>query len=252
MEFIKVEPKQNQLAESESPKQGQPFPIDTLPNVMRDIVKTIAKAQSVPEAFVAYPALSHGVAAIGNSFKAVCYFDGGSERPTLWTCVVAASGVGKTKMLKKLSAPFEATEKDYKARYKAEMTEYQRLCKEDSTATLPKEKDILTGDSTMEHIFVMCSRNPHGLLLSESEGKLFFAFDKFKKAKTDEANACKLYDNEFFKIGRKGSDTITGRGTMNVAMLIQPDNFRKAVNENKGMTTSGLLARLNLCYYPPP
>ena len=249
MKFEKIEPEQNQPAESET-RNFQPFPVDALPSVMRDIVKTIAKAQCVPETFVAYPALSNGAAAIGNSFKAICYPDGGSERPTLWTGVLADSGSGKTKVLKKLSAPFEAIEKDYKARYKAETTEYQKESKEGNAVPQPKEKDVLTGNSTMEHIFDMCGRNPQGLLASESEGKLFFAFDQYRggKTKIDEASVCKLFDNEFFKIGRKGNDTITGRGTMNVAMLIQPDNFRKALTENPGMKTSGLLARMNLCY----
>jgi len=90
----------------------------------------------------------------------------------------------------------------------------------------------------MEAVFVMCSGNPHGLLLSESEGRLFFAFDSYRKAKTDEANYCKLYDGAYFKIGRKGSSTMLGTGILSVAMLIQPGNFRKALTENNGMTTS--------------
>ena len=43
-------------------------------------------------------------------------------------------------------------------------------------------------------------------------------------------------------------DPIQGFGTLCVAMMIQPGNFAKALEKNPGMTTSGLLARMNLCY----
>ena len=227
--------------------RNESFPLDALPSVMRNIVKEIAMAHSVPEPFVAYPALSHGAAAIGNSAEVRCYADGGTEAPILWTGVIASSGIGKTEVLKKLRNPFEAIEQDYSFAYQEECEQYQQD-KEDGTCGIaPVEKNLLVEDATMESIFVMCSKNPHGLLLSESEGKLFFSFDRYRMAKTDEANYCKLYDRSYFKINRKSAAPITGIGILNLAMMIQPGNFGKALKANHGMMTSGLLARMNLC-----
>ena len=53
---------------------------------------------------------------------------------------------------------------------------------------------------------------------------------------------------EFFKINRKGAASISGTGMLSLAMMIQPGNFRKSIEANPGMLTSGLLARINLCY----
>jgi hypothetical protein len=214
---------------------------------MRDVIRAIAKAQCVPESFVAYPALSHGAAAIGNSAEVKCYADGGAEPAILWTGVIADSGSGKTKVLEKLSYPFLVIDREYTATFKVEFAQYQRDVKTENASTAPIEKALLIGDSTMDAIFVMCSKNPHSLLFPEAEGKLFFSFDSFRKGKTDEANYCKLYDRVSFKVNRKRDSTITGVGGLNLAMLIQPGNFGKAIRENPGMKTSGLLARLNLC-----
>ena len=102
----------------------------------------------------------------------------------------------------------------------------------------------------MEAILIMCIRSPHSLLLAEPEGRLWFSFDAYRNGKNaiDEPLYCKLFDNAYFKIDRKHDETIAGVGSLNVAMMIQPGNFRKAVNDNPGMRTSGLLARLNLCF----
>jgi len=62
--------------------------------------------------------------------------------------------------------------------------------------------------------------------------------------------ACSLYDRTFFKIGRVGRELHSGVGIMNVAIMIQPGNFREALKENPGMQTSGLLSRIDLCYPP--
>jgi len=175
----------------------------------------------------------------------ICYADGGGELPTLWTGGIAASGVGKTELLRKLGNPFEAIERSYKT----EMEQYQREIDAGNPAIQPKRKHLLVGNATMEAVFVLCAETSHGLLLSEPEGKLFFAFDSYRPGtNTDEANYCKLYDGTHFKISRKKERTIEGFGSMCVAILIQPGNFHKVLTHNAGMTTSGLLARMNLCY----
>jgi hypothetical protein len=111
--YLQATPFESLQSNTVSLRQHQSFPADTLPRFMRDMVKTIAKAQSVPEAFVAYPALSHGAAALGNSYKAICYADGGGELPTLWTTILAGSGVGKSEVLRKLGVPSGGRQKLY-------------------------------------------------------------------------------------------------------------------------------------------
>ena len=103
------------------PEPFEDFPTDALPAVMQDMVKTIAKAQSLPEAFIAYPALSHVASAIGNSREAKCYPDGGTEPAILWTGIIADSGAGKTEVLRKLSYPLEVVERGYTAASKNRM-----------------------------------------------------------------------------------------------------------------------------------
>jgi len=225
---------------------------------MLDIVKTMAKAQCLPESFVAYSALAHGAAAIGNSVEVRCYADGGAEPPNVWMGSIADSGVGKSEVAKKLGKPFEVIDRGYIAAFKEEsaqhqrdMAQYQREVKagkEGDVPTAPIEKHLVIGDATMESIFSMCSNNPHGLLLSQPEGRLFFSMDSYRTARTDEPNYCKLYDRTYFKVCRKGGQTISGIGMISVAMMIQPGNFRNAIKENPGMKTSGLLARMNLHY----
>jgi len=188
--------------------------------------------------------------AVGNSCKAICYSDGGGELPTLWMGILAASGVGKTEVLKKLTTPFAKIDAEYAEYNRAELAQYKREEKAGNCPPPPKEKHLLAGNATMEAMLVMCIKSPHPLLLPEPEGRLWFSFDAYRNGKNaiDEPLYCKLYDSAFFKISRRGSDTIEGVGTLNVAMMIQPGNFRKALADNPGMTTSGLLARLNLCY----
>jgi hypothetical protein len=244
-----VKPKSARAEESlPESEPSKPFPLDALPSVTRDIVKAIAQAQCVPECFVAYPALSHGAAAIGNSAEAKCYADGGAEPAILWTGVIADSGVGKSEVLRKLRFPFEGIDKDYSKAYQARLAQHRQDIKDGNGGTAPTEEHLFIMNATMESIFDICSKNPHGLLLPEAEGKLFFSFDSYRNGKTDEANYCKLYDRDYFKVNRRGGATISGVGILNLAMMIQPSNFRKSLVENPGMKTSGLLARMNLCY----
>ena len=225
------------------PKQHAPFPTDALPRFMQDMVRTVAKAHCVPEAFVAYPALVHSAAAIGNRLKVICYPDGGGELSTLWNGILALSGTGKTEVLKKLDAPFIAIEQHY---YK-EVKRYMREKEAGNDVKAPKKQDLRIDDTTMEATFELCGKARHGLLLSQPEGRLFFSFDAYRTAKTDEPNYCKLYDGTHFKINRKSDTPIEGFGTLCVAMTIQQGNFGAALSKNKGMTTSGLRARMNLC-----
>jgi hypothetical protein len=226
-------------------------PLDALHKVGRDITRTIAMAQCLPDSFVMPPTLAHAAAAIGNSFEVRCYPDGGAEPVNLWCGVLAGSGMGKTEVLKKLGKPFEVIDQDYSIAFKEESVQYERdkKAKDSDIAPVPPiEKHLVVGDATMEAIFVMCGNNPHGLLLSQAEGRLFFSMDSYRTAKTDEPNYCRLYDRTRFKISRKGAPTISGTGMISVAMMIQPSNFVRALEGNPGMKTSGLLARLNLCH----
>jgi len=226
-------------------------PLDALPKVLRDVSKAIAKAQCVPESFVMYAALPHVAAAIGNSIEAQCYADGGTEPVNLWTGNLVSTGGGKTEVLKKLRRPFAVIDQGYADTFREEHAQFLRENKGKNAGSVgdaPIERHLLIDNATMESIFFMCSNNPHGLLLSQPEGKLFFSMNAYRHAETDEPNYCKLYDREYFKVSRRNAATISGIGMLSIAMMIQPSNFTVAIKKNPGMMTSGLLARLNLHY----
>ena len=69
----------------------QPFPVDALPDPIRQFVQLAAKAIGCDPTYVALPLLSAVAAAIGNT-RRVQPKHNWSEPPTLWTIIIGQSG----------------------------------------------------------------------------------------------------------------------------------------------------------------
>ena len=86
-----------------------PFPVAALPESLRTYCQSVAEALPCP---VDYPAtfMLPVVGACIGSRCCIQAYEGWTERPLLWTCVVARSGDRKTPALAKTTEPLDLIE----------------------------------------------------------------------------------------------------------------------------------------------
>jgi hypothetical protein len=109
-----------------------PFPVTALPESLRTFCESVAEALPCP---VDYPA-TFTLPVVGACIGSRCCiqaYEGWTERPLLWTCVVARSGDRKTPALAKTTAPLDLIEQALPARNQIVT----------STCTIPSLRDAL-------------------------------------------------------------------------------------------------------------
>jgi Protein of unknown function (DUF3987) len=194
------EPEEDRLEEPEEPQPGwEPFPLELLPEVLRDYIAAAAEALVCDPAFIALPVLIAAGGVIGNS-RVVTLKKTWREPAIYWGCVIADSSTLKSPALDIATAPLEKIERSLLRDFREAFSlwEQEVVCWENAggkrtkewagEVTYPKplrppEGRLLISDITVEKVAELVSQNPKGLILCMDElAGWFSSFARYKSA----------------------------------------------------------------------
>jgi len=165
------------ITHSSSSMEYEPFPVELMPDPIRQYVTKHAEAINIDAAFVAVPMLSVLAALIGQA-RRVRIKEGWTEPSVLWSVVVNPSGGGKSPgwaAATGLAASVEDKLQSIRTQKDREYREMYRQWKAANDKTQPKPEEepfhsqMLVDDATMETITSIHSHNWKGLLLASDE-----------------------------------------------------------------------------------
>jgi hypothetical protein len=260
------------IATGKDETQFRPFPVDALPDPVRQFVAAGAKALACEPSYLALPLLVAAAAAIGNT-RRLELKRGWSAPAILWGAIVGESGTTKTPAFGLVMRPVrdrqrESLERhaeaarDYEAelaRWEKEMTAWKR---NQSTTDAPAPKPqppaaerFLVSDTTVEALAPILLENPRGVLLARDELAAWVgSFDRYAgkgNASADAANWLSMFNADNVTVDRKTGVPKTlfvPRASVSVVGGIQPGILRRVFGAEH--RESGLAARL-LVAFPP-
>ena len=250
------------------PTSFEPFPIDSLPHPLVEIVRTAAHVIDCDPSFVALPILSVLSAVIGNSRK--LHINQTWEVPPLiWSAIVGDSGTRKSPGFDFALRPIDSLERSFVTSYEGEMEAYAlaRLSYEkelsawrrntESSAIPPQEPqeptlpEIKTDDCTIEAVADVLSRNPNGILVSSDELAGWLAsMDRYNNGGGDRARWLSMFNARSLKLNRKTGVKHVRIDNAAVAITggIQSEILRQQFSGEA--VSSGLAARFIMAWPP--
>jgi len=129
------------------------FPVEVFPELLRDLIQSVALATNSPPDYVGVPVLGIAAGAIGATYK-IELKEGYEEYSSHYVCVVAPKGTGKTPALTYLMDPV--------------IKEQVRRNKGDSKEVDNKEPAFVD-DVTVEKLADLMQKTPRGLLMVRDE-----------------------------------------------------------------------------------
>lgn len=250
----------------------EPFPVDSLPEPVREFVKAVAGATGTDPAFAALAALVVLAGCIGNRLWVIAK-GGWSEACVLWGALIGRSGVTKSPVLKitsralvelfkerrrQFSQKLREYERDLE-QYKARFAEWKKAQAEGPSTdppvkpTEPVEERLFVSDITIEKLGCMHEENPLGLLVVRDELAAWVgSFDRYASGGkgSDQSNWLSLFDGAPVVIDRKSGkgNYFVERGATSVLGTIQPGTLARMFGQAE--REAGLLGRI-LGVYPP-
>ena len=263
-------PENAENSEVVSPPDGRmkPFPVDLLPEVVRDYVVESAEAIGVDVAMIAPATLVTLGAAIGTT-RAVVVKSGWSEFPALWVAVVCESGAAKSPsiraatqgIVKRQEREFHRHHKEsaaYEAAMLAHKLEVKRLKGEEGKPPpeepqKPRLRSIFTNDATVEALARLLKDNPRGLVLIQDELVAFFGkMDAYRPGAkgADREAYLSMYSSSTLRVDRKlDGVTFIPRPFLSIVGAATPEALRGRLTAD-GNSENGLAARF-LIVNPP-
>ncbi|MFC1757216.1 YfjI family protein, partial [Planctomycetota bacterium] len=246
-----------------------PFPVDTLPTELADLVREGSKEVGCDPSYIALPALSVCASLIGNSV-ALQVKRNWLEPSVLWTAVVGYSGDKKTPAQKLATEPLLQMQKEafavaademqefdkQKAVHKIAMKKWEKKGEGDppNKPEPPTTERFVVSDTTLEGLAPIIESNKNGIVLVRDELDAWFgSFDRYSGGKgSDVPNWLSTHGAGQMIIDRKTGFPKTiyiDRSAVSISGGIQPGVLRKAM---KGTTLacSGLIPRF-LFAMPP-
>jgi hypothetical protein len=230
----------------------KPFPLDALPEPMRQYIADAAAAIGCDPAFVAVPMLPMLAATIGNT-RRVELKKGWTEPAVIWADIVADSGTHKSPALDVALNPIRQRQADAIKAWKEALADYERQPPEER-GEKPICERYLVADTTVEALAVVLQNVPRGVLLARDElGGWLSAMDAYKpKGKGgDVAHYLEMHRAGHLLVDRKsGRDNLIHipRAAVSITGTIQPETLRRALGREH--FEDGLAARF-LATMPP-
>jgi hypothetical protein len=218
--------------------QWNPFPVDVLPELVRQYVLAASKAVGADPAYLACAILPPIAAAIGNS-AVIQLKPGWSEPSVLWVGLVGESGTMKSPSL------------DWANRFTKKLQAEQRYAST-TEHDCAEEPQLYCSDVTVEAITERLQSQPRGLLVLRDELSAWLgSFDRYKRGRTDAAHWLTMYGARDLVVDRKtGANRriVVARASVSILGGITPDALRRALGDEH--MENGLAARL-LVTMPP-
>jgi len=214
-----------------------PYPVEVLPDTVRDYVTLAARSVDCPPEMVAVHLLTYAGAAIGNTRRLRLKADF-EVFPILWTAVVAPPGAAKTPADKRAREPLEALQSAAKRVYDDKLAEYreqleayrrQRKGKGEGGKIVfepdkPQLEHFFTTDATIEAVAVMVSGSAGVVFAPDELVGWVKSYDAYKSSKGGErAQYLSLWSAGTLKVDRKGAEPLlVERPVVCVTGNIQP------------------------------
>jgi hypothetical protein len=252
---------------------GDPFPLDLLPEGLRDYISESARASGVDPRMVALPVLVAAAAAIGTT-RRIEVKRGWCEPGVLWGSVIAKSGSVKSAGIDQAKSLLEPHEEQWRAEYYEAMEIYSEdhadyekkfsawrknddpLAKAPKEPEKPTERRLMIDDSTLESMAPLLQENPRGLLCLVDEFKGWFdSMGLYSKGGggggRDQSRWLQLHGCRTWRYDRKTDRQRIAipYASAWVCGTIQPWIMAAAMSDDR--RSSGLLARI-LLVWPVP
>ncbi len=245
-----------------------PFPIEYLPEVVREHVQIHSAAAGYDEAFIVLPMLAALAVAIGNS-RCIRLNASWSEPSILWVAIIGESGTMKSpalfdalRPLRNIQSQFFAIYEEEEKQYQEELREYQFRIKSSRRSKSPDEqppepperpvcKRVIVEDITIEALAQILKDNPRGLIVVRDELSGWFAFDRYKKGggRDEVARWLQLFNAGELLVDRKADGTTyLAKASCSISGGIQPEILRRVIGDEH--RANGLLPRLLLAEPP--
>jgi hypothetical protein len=228
------------------------FPLDALPEPIRQYVADAADAIGCDPAFIAVPMLPVLAAAIGNT-RRVELKKSWTEPAVTWAAVVAESGTHKSPGLDVALAHVRQKQDDAIKEWKEALADYEKQVPEER-GERPVCERFLVSDTTVEALAPVLQHMARGVLLGRDElGGWLNAMDAYKpKGKGgDVAHFLEMHRAGQLLVDRKsGRENViyVPRAAVSIAGSIQPETLRRALGREH--FEDGLAARFLLTMPP--
>jgi len=243
--------------------EGEPFPLNALPEVLHNLVSEGTKANQCPAEFIAIPALTVLGAAIGNS-RVLQIKKGWNFKANIYSCVIADTGSGKSPSQQVALRPVKKLQKELAAEYEREKEFFEEELQQWEDAKRNKEAkgekpqppvmgEVYTTDTTTEALAEILSNNPRGVLLALDELTSWInGLNQYKGGKgTDREAYLSFWSGALTKINRvRKPPTILENPFVSVTGAMPPGVLKTLVDE-RSQGEDGFIHRI-LFAYPEP
>ena len=256
--------------EVKEPPRYQPFPVECLPDPLKQLVVEGAKAIGCDESYIALPLLTAVATAIGTT-RCLQVKRGWMVPSILWTAIIGESGTSKSPAFRLAMKPFRKLqrkaheenaeeEKQYaeeKKVYKKAFNKWEKAGKgEESPPDEPKTPQAvryIVIDTTVEALAPLLQDNPRGLLVARDELNGWLqSFGQYNgKGGADSSQWLSMYSADELTVDRRTGTTRTiyvPTASVSITGGIQPGILTRALG--KEHRESGMAARL-LMAQPP-
>ena len=248
--------------EDDNPLQYKPFPIDCLPEMMRNFISEIQKALGLK--YCCMPAVCC-LAVISAMIGALCKIrikEDYEQHAHIYTAIIARSGQAKSGVLNYFLKPIRRIEKNWADEHTAALAkckqEHQKgkNTKSGQQGAFPNTpnppKRFLFSDASKAALFKLLKANPLGLLLYLDELDVLFYKIGRNSNDNEQSYYLAIHNGEPLMIDRikTGGECYIPNPALAICGGIQPPTLQKRVCTNPGFLTSGLYGRL-LTAMPP-
>ena len=228
------------------------FPINILPPLLAKIARETNQAYNFPISYIAMSMLAAVATAIGDT----CWLKvktEWTECPLMYVALLGNPGSVKSHPIMFAMKPIVDRDIQYRKRYDEELNDYRKRSKAGEDPPMPKCRQRIVQDVTMEGLCKVLETNPAGLcLLSDELANWLGSMDKYRKGGNDVATWLSIFNASPILVDRKGVDdklTIE-RPFVNVIGSIQPKVFVKYFSGQ--LKHNGLLSRIQVVFSDGP
>lgn len=245
----------------------KPFPLEALPEPIREFVRQHAKVFGIDPSYVALPALAAVGSLIGTT-RTIKLRRGWAEFAIIWSAIVGDSGTLKSPAFLVAVAYLYRLQKQMKKEFKKALAQYQtdladykerkKQSKEDGSdpgdaPEPPVLKRVVCSDITIEKLAQILEDNPRGVLVARDELAAWLAsFTRYKSSGgTDLPNWLEMHRAGTVILDRKTGDRpqlFIPQAAVSVTGSIQPGVLARALTPE--FLDSGFAARI-LFAMPP-
>ncbi|MEM8549173.1 MAG: DUF3987 domain-containing protein [Verrucomicrobiota bacterium] len=221
----------------------EPFPLEVLPQKLRDFLRNASKAMGCSVDMIAVPMLAVAAGAIGTT-RRMQVKEGWYEPAVIWAFVVAESGTLKSPALELAVLPAEDQQRILMEKYKQEKHATRNDQSGDSETPLSR---VMISDTTIEAVIAILAQNPRGLFLYCDEASGWVgSFDQYKKSNNaDESKWLLIHGARLLMTDRKTGEQPTimvPRAAISVSGGIQPGVLNRVITQER--RESGFAARI--------